>query len=113
MRNRAVIPVLILFSSLGSTLAQGIASTPMIVMNADGRLEMFALFTDNSVQHAWQLTAGGAWSGWQQLSGGTSVAPPTVVLTGDGRLEAFVLDGGGSGALWSNWQTSPGGGWSG
>src|SRR5205823_2962193 len=62
---------------------------------------------------AWQVPAGGGWSGW-----GTLGAPAGVALVGlavgrnaDGRLEAFAI--GTDAALWHAWQLPAGGGWSG
>lgn len=38
---------------------------PSAIMNADGRLEVFALGTDGAVYHIWQLQADGGWMpGW-------------------------------------------------
>ena len=78
--------------------------------NADGRLEVFAVAQYNALWHKWQLTPGGAWSGWNSL-GGASELSPAVGRNADGRLEIFAL-GPGKEVL-HNWQTSPGGGWSG
>ncbi|MEV6985232.1 hypothetical protein AB0M95_28770 [Sphaerisporangium sp. NPDC051017] len=80
--------------------------------NKDGRLEVFALGSNNELWHAWQLTAGGAWSGWASLGGQfEGEALPAVGKNADGRLEVFIT--GGDGHLWHLWQLSPGGGWSG
>jgi hypothetical protein len=35
--------------------------------NADGRLEIFTQGSDDALWHNWQLTPGGAWSGWYPL----------------------------------------------
>ena len=45
-----------------TTGLQGLA----VGQNADGRLEVFGLAPDGSVQHTWQVAASGAWNGsWQ------------------------------------------------
>lgn len=42
---------------------------PSAVMNADGRLEVFALGTDGAVYHIWQVQADGEWMpGWGSFS---------------------------------------------
>ncbi|WP_155354850.1 hypothetical protein [Acrocarpospora macrocephala] len=80
--------------------------------NRDGRLEVFALGSNLELWHAWQLTAGGAWSGWASLGGQfPRETLPAVGMNADGRLEVFVI--GGDGRLWHLWQLSAGGGWSG
>lgn len=50
----------------GSPLAIG---DPVAVSNADGRLEVFALFGDGTIRCAWQNTAGNDtdWSAWHSL----------------------------------------------
>ncbi|GDY49741.1 hypothetical protein SVIO_003640 [Streptomyces violaceusniger] len=42
---------------------------PVVVSNADGRLEVFALFGDGTIRCTWQNTAGDDtdWSAWQSL----------------------------------------------
>ncbi len=87
--------------------------------NADGRLEVFGLGTDNALWHDWQTTPGGAWSGWSSLGGGwsswapldgTITSDPVVTNDQDGRLEAFAH--GTDSALWHVWRTAPNGNWS-
>lgn len=41
----------------------------------------------------------------------TLTTTPSVAVNSDGRLEIFAR--GSDGACWHNWQTSPGGAWSG
>ena len=78
--------------------------------NADGRLEVFGVGTDNALWHDWQITPNGGWSGWNSL-GGIVTSMPDAARNADGRLE--VVARGSDNALWHRWQTSPGGGWSG
>ena len=54
--------------------------------NADGRIEVFALFADGSLNHIWQLSPGGSWSTWAPL-GVDFVSPPVVASNADGRLD--------------------------
>lgn len=110
--------------SLGGPIASDVA----LARNRDGRLEVFALGTNNAVihqselidpsnfecfpdmtanpaWHSWQTT----WSGWQSL-GGTFVGTPAVGQNADGRLEVFAR--GADNIMYHIWQTTPGGGWS-
>jgi len=78
--------------------------------NADGRIEVFALFADGSLNHIWQLSPGGSWSTWAPL-GVDFVSPPVVASNADGRLEVFSI--GPQHQFVSAWQTTPGGTWNG
>ena len=68
---------------------------PAVARNADGRLEAFAIASqqdsaEGRLYDIWQTSAGGGWSGWNDL-GGKLNSPPTVGLNRDGRLEVFAL----------------------
>jgi acylphosphatase len=78
--------------------------------NADGRLEVFAVGTDNALWHIWQTAPNGGWSGWASL-GGVITSEPMAGRNADGRLEVFAR--GTDNALWHNWQVAPNDGWSG
>jgi hypothetical protein len=39
----------------------GDVNYPAVGRNADGRLEVFVVGTDNALWHTWQLSPGGAW----------------------------------------------------
>jgi hypothetical protein len=81
-----------------------------VQQNADGRLEAFAVGTDNGLWHIWETTPNGGWSGWASL-GGVITSEPTVGRNADGRLEVFAR--GTDNALWHIWQTAPSAGpWS-
>jgi hypothetical protein len=88
----------------------GDATGSNVGVNADGRLEVFARGTDNALFHAWQKTAGGAWSDWSSLGGDLTNAAE-IGVNKDGRLEVFAR--GTNGALFHTWQTTAGGAWSG
>ncbi|HYX48659.1 MAG TPA: hypothetical protein VE843_02885 [Ktedonobacteraceae bacterium] len=100
------------WTSLGSPTIDRL-SAPSVRKNDDGRLEAFAIGSDNALWHIWQLTTGGAWGSWSSLgtpSSSISVfGDPFVAENDDGRLEAFAV--GSDGALWHTWQVSPGGHW--
>jgi hypothetical protein len=79
---------------------------PFTVMtNSDGRLELFCLGSDKSLYHKWQLTPGGAWSGWASLGG--KLRQFSVSQNKDGRLEAFCV-GYRNDLFYNNWQLAPG-----
>jgi hypothetical protein len=91
-------------------LGSGLTGSPTVIANKDGRLEVFARASDNTIAHAWQLATGG-WSQWANLGGGTH-NDVAVAMNADGRLEIFVVNDPGN--CWHNWQQSPGAGlWSG
>ncbi len=93
------------FQSLGGTLTSRIA----VGRNKDGRLEAFALGTDNALWHTWQTAPNGGWSGWGSL-GGLLAGDPCVAANADGRLEVFAR--GANNTLMHIWQTAPNNGWS-
>jgi surface antigen len=78
--------------------------------NADGRLEVFAVAASGAAMHAWQISAGGPWSGWAPFDGNfTNI---TAEANADGRLEAFGVAGDGTlfhrsqitaGSAWAAW----------
>lgn len=85
-----------------------------MMVNEDGRLELFTL-ADGAVWHRWQLEAArGPWHDWHSLghppgiTGSTTIAP-TVARNIDGRLELFVALGG---EVWHIWQRRVTTGWS-
>jgi hypothetical protein len=81
-------------------------------MNADGRLEVFAIGTDNSVWHIWQTRAGsGPWSNWASL-GGTATSGPWTWSRLSGYSDMYVYVVGADGNYWERHQTSPGCCWS-
>jgi hypothetical protein len=92
----------------------GPPSTPAMMVNEDGRLELFTL-ADGAVWHRWQQQAArGPWHDWHSLgrppgvTGSTTIAP-TVARNVDGRLELFLAL---EGEVWHIWQTRVNNGWS-
>jgi astacin len=90
---------------------------PVVARNADGRLELFAVFGNNrTLCHRWQTTRvkdntgkdtdKWNWSdGWDGLGGYWSVRnTPAVALNAEGRLEVFMV--GKNQQLYHTWQTS-------
>lgn len=68
---------------------------PAVGMNADGRLEVFAVDNNLELWHSWQLTAGGDWSAWANLSDptfGYVLSDPVVVRDAYARLAVFVTE---------------------
>jgi hypothetical protein len=91
----------------GVSLTAGLA----VGQNLDGRLEAFAVASDDALWHVWQLTPNGGWSNWDNLGSppGLSLGELAVGHNQDGRLEVFVIA---DNTLWHLWQTAPGAGWS-
>jgi hypothetical protein len=99
------------WASLGGSLDQNHA--PAVGMNADGRLEVFAV-SAGKLWHSWQLVPNGGWSGWASLGGpgpgGYVYSDPAVARDAAGRLAVFVV---GSGyEVYHTTQLAPGGAWS-
>lgn len=67
-----------------------LASDPVVVRNDDGRLEIFAVGLDQTLQHTYQL-ANGSWTphGWIPL-GGRVEGLPAVGVNYGGHLDVFV-----------------------
>ncbi len=100
------------WNSLGKPTNEGISPLFSVHVNDDGRLEAFAVGSDNALWHIWQVVPNGGWSTWASLGkpAGTSyIINPIASQNQDGRLEAFVF--GSDNALWHIWQTTAGGSW--
>jgi surface antigen len=93
-----------------------LTDTPIaLARNADGRLEVFAVAASGASMHAWQFSAGGAWTGWAPFGGTfTSIA---AEANADGRLETFAAAADGTifhrsqitaGSAWTAWQPMDG-----
>ena len=84
---------------------------PVVGTNADGRLEVFAVVSQDALWHIWQTSPGDGWFHWFS-SGRPQVTLDwlDVIQNADGRLEVFALAEGRS--LWHIWQTAPNGPWS-
>jgi acylphosphatase len=81
-------------------------SSPIVVQNADGRLEVFTAGGDGNLWHIWQTIPGKAWSTWASLPAGVG-SISVAARNADGRIEVFALGS----ELWHSWQTTPGNGW--
>jgi hypothetical protein len=99
----------------GTSFEADSAQQIAVAQNADGRLEIFYIGTNDSLYHNWQVSPGGSWAGQTTLAsdGARQVA---VGQNADGRLEIFYV--GTDYGLYHQWQTSPSGqinptGWSG
>src|SRR6266581_3664902 len=89
------------WTSLGKPTNEGISPPFSVHVNDDGRLEAFAIGSDNALWHIWQVVPNGGWSTWASLgrpSGIGGISMPVVSQNEDGRLEAFTI--GSDGALW-------------
>ena len=91
------------FAALTSSVATG--------RHADGRLEVFAVMSDGSVQNRFETTANGAWSGWNLFAPSQTARALTVGVHADGRLELFAVTP--TGAVSSRRETALNGPWSG
>ena len=98
----------------------------IVGQNHDGRLEIFGFpvsaapqsstQTDSTVpirevSTVSQLSPGGAWGASTGLAGSLQASQLAAGNTADGRIQIFAI--GSNGEIWSDWQTSSGGGWSG
>ena len=85
------------WSSAWTSLGGGIKAdtSPAVAMNNDGRLQVFAVGTNNQLQYRAQTAAGGSstWSSaWTSLGGGLRAnTDPIGIANNDGRLQVFVV----------------------
>ena len=95
------------------------AFRPAVVTNADGRVEVFVKDPSGAVNHIWQTSAGGGWSGWNSLGTPGPGAAGDVAVAIDGVLAGAragcleVLVVGFDSHLHLIFQLTPGGYWSG
>ncbi|GCF07758.1 hypothetical protein KDI_13220 [Dictyobacter arantiisoli] len=83
---------------------------PVVAVNKNGTLEIFARGSDNNIWHNYQAQPGAGWVGWGTLqSGHTFSGDPDVIMNTDGRLEVFAR--GSDNNIWHNYQAQPGAGW--
>ena len=82
---------------------------PAVGSNADGRLELFLLGPDRSIQHLWQTAPNSGWTPFVPFKG-NGAGTPAVTRNADGRMEVFAV--GGYGTLAHAWQTAPNSDWS-
>lgn len=85
----------------------------VVGQNSDGRLAIFGV--GRGTRGVWtvsqQSPGADSWGGWADL-GATNTDPQLVVSsTADGRIQLFGI--GSNGDIWSNWQGTPGGQWTG
>jgi hypothetical protein len=82
-------------------------SAPVLAVNREGGLEVFATGRDGNLWHRRQTTPGGAWSDWQSLGApsdtGAGFASTAVGTNQDQRLEVFAVH---QGALRNTWQVA-------
>jgi hypothetical protein len=81
-----------------------------VIPGADGRLEIFGIGDDFTLQHIWQTAPSNGWSSWAS-HGGQLATAPCMHRNADGRLEVFACTP--DSAVWHIWQTAPNNGWSG
>jgi subtilisin family serine protease len=63
-----------------------------VVLNADGRLEVFSVGSGGCLQHVWQTAPNGGWSAWEYMCDGLAiVSEPVAILNAGGRAEVFAV----------------------
>jgi len=78
--------------------------------HADGRLEVFAVMSDGSVQNRFETTADGVWSGWNVFAPAHSARALALGVHADGRIEMFAVTP--TGGMSNRYETAPNGAWS-
>jgi serine protease len=92
------------WNSLGGVLN----SAPAVGRNADGRMEVFVLGTDQQLWHISQTAPSNGWGGWSPVRPSriaTLTGLPVVIHNDDRRLEVFAR--GSDNAIYHIWQTAP------
>jgi YD repeat-containing protein len=112
------------WSSLGKPGTTTLVSSPVVAINANGALSLFARGNNNELWTNQQTSAGGAWRGWTSLGWAlqninTSRDCIAVDYDSNGRLVAIVNNAGGtvsfrvqsspSGINWNAWGNLIGG----
>lgn len=64
-------------------------SSPSVVANGDGRLEVFVKASNDSLATIYQTSPSGNFSGWVNLGGSNLVEAPASLLRPDGRIEVY------------------------
>lgn len=64
-------------------------SSPVVVPNGDGRLEVFVKDSDGDLATKVQTSQGGDFGGWMWFTAGDLIETPTAILRMDGRIELF------------------------
>jgi hypothetical protein len=92
---------------------QLITGPPVMILDAQGQLQVFVLSDTGEMWNIGQTGPAGAWTDWNSLgsAGGGFDDRPAVAASADGRLELFVR--GIDNKLWHAWQIAVGGAWSG
>jgi hypothetical protein len=93
------------WSSLGGTLT----SAPVVVRDADNKLEVFVVGGNGALFHRRQVTWGGDYGAWSSLGGNLQPLTPAVGRNLDGRLQVFAAAK--DGTLQTIAQTAAGGAW--
>ena len=96
------------FSSLGG--GGGNLSSPAVIPDNDGRLNVFVVGGDNAIWWDKQNAPGGSWMGWTKITGTTAKSgeAPTAILNASGSLEVFYNNTTNS-EVCHFWQTTSGG----
>lgn len=92
-------------------LGSNIKRDPIITLNEDERLEVFATGQDDFVYHTYQQSINGSWSSLIKLGNFRTNRPIQVVSNEDRRLEVFAVHPK-THKLWHTWQLVPNGPWS-
>ncbi|WP_424640992.1 hypothetical protein [Embleya sp. AB8] len=65
-------------------------SSPVVVPNGDGRLQVFVRNRGGGISTRWQARPNGEWNGWADMGGSDIQGPPEAVRTNSGRIELFA-----------------------
>ena len=87
----------------------GKAKSITVAVNADHRLELFYIGTNEAIYHNWQTTVNGHWKG--EAAFGGSAKQLSLAPDADGRLELFYI--GMDDFTYHSWQTTVNGPWAG
>jgi hypothetical protein len=78
--------------------------------HADGRLEVFAVLSNGSVENDFETVPDGAWSGWDDFASAGTAESLVVTNHINGRMEVFAVTS--TGAIENKYETVPDGSWS-
>jgi len=87
------------------TPAAGAVGPTHEIVNCDGRLEDFRYSASASLEHRWQTSPGGSWSGWASLGGALLFGDIALFRNADCKIEVFGT--GTNHQVYDTWQTAP------
>jgi hypothetical protein len=82
-----------------------------VARHDDGRLEVFAVMSDGSIENKYENSPDQAWSTWNSFAPSKTAVSATVAMHQNGRLEVLAVNS--DGGVQNKYETAPNQAWSG